>query len=359
MRRLLTAAVLLLWAPVLALAAPETPYAPETVIQTVGLSEGAQAALEALYPAVRDCEEQIDLPAGTRYDDVNAAMQSLSRNYPELFHLENTWTIAYRQDVPEYATQLIPGYTMSAGTYETALEQLLNAAREMVSGTAGEQADRAEALHDLLCDRARYDESEYDEADNTAIGALLQGVTRCEGYAGGLALLYRMAGIPCGVVVGEGSDGETVSRHAWNVAVIDGQATLIDATWDDQEGSGNTHWYYGLTDWMMAADHRPDPDMTVPACTSLMANWHARRGLLVSDEAGVYGALRRLAQEGVVSIRFAGEELYRDFIDRSNGWLEDYNAQAGPGETFYGYYIIIFSDAQHCVRLNRGEESLP
>lgn len=358
MRRFLMMATLLVWLPVCALAAPQTPYAPETVLQTATLSEGAAAVLETLYPAVRACQAQIDLPGGTSYDDLNAAMRSLTRDYPELFHLDNTWTIAYRQDRPEYATQVMPGYLATAGAYDALLARLLEVAGQMARGVYGMEADRAEALHDALCDRAMYDGSETEEADNTAVGALLDGVTRCEGYAKGLALLYRLAGIPCGVVTGEAWDETGVSRHAWNVAVIEGQPTLIDATWDDQE-DGNTHWYDGLTTWMMAADHAPDPELAVPECTSVTGNWHARRGLLVSDEAGILNALRRFANDGEVSIRFADAAIYADFNDRTNDWFQAYNAQY-PEETFYGRYGVIFSDAQRCVRLAQmEEETLP
>ena len=355
MRRWLAMVAVFFWLPALALAVPETPYAPETVMRTVDLPEAALAALDVLYPAVRGCEEKIDLPGGTRYDDVTAAMQSLSRDYPELFHLENAWTIVYRQSEPEYATQVIPGYRMSPEAYRASLERLLQTARDMVGRTAGSQADRAEALHDRLCDGASYDGSETGEADNTAVGALLNGVTRCEGYAGGLALLYRLAGIPCGVVIGDAGDAESVSRHAWNVAVLDGQPTLIDATWNDQEEGGNTHWYYGLTDWMMAADHTPDPDMALPACTSLAVNWHARRGLLAADGAGIDAALRWFQQSGEVSIRFADAAVYADFDERINDWFSAYNV-AHPDAPFYGYYGVIASEAQLCVRLRAMEE---
>ena len=53
MRRLWVTAMLLVMAPVWALAAPETPYAPETVMRIAGRSEGVAAVLEVLYPAVR------------------------------------------------------------------------------------------------------------------------------------------------------------------------------------------------------------------------------------------------------------------------------------------------------------------
>lgn len=355
MRRIGMIVFLLIWLPCCALAAPDTPYAPETVVQTGGLSEGALAALDVLYPAIRACKAQIDLPGGTLYDDACAAMQSLSRDYPELFHLDNAWVIAYRQDNPAYATQVMPGYRMTAEAYDALLTRLLEAAGQMVSGAHGDEADRAEALHDLLCDRAAYDESELGEADNTAVGALLDGVTRCEGYAEGLALLYRLSGIPCGVVTGETGDGTDAARHAWNVAVMKGQPTLIDATWDDQEDGGNTHWYHGLTSEMMAADHTPDPELAVPECVAVTVNWHARQGLLVSDETGIFAVLRRFAQDGEVSARFMDAALYADFYDRPNEWFSAYNA-AYPHETFYGRYSVIASPDQLCMRLLATED---
>lgn len=357
MRRLGVLLLLLLWLPTRALAVPDTPYAPETVICPADLSEGALAAIEVLYPAVRGGGAFVELPDGVSYDDANAAMRSLTRDYPELFHLANSWKIAYWQDAPELATGVMPGYSMETDAYQARLAELLAAAGALVGRAEGERADRAEALHDLLCEGTAYTDDE--NGDNTAVGALLTGATRCEGYAKGLALLYRLAGIPCGVVIGEVSDSRGVSGHAWNIAVIDGQPTLIDATWNDQGDGGNTHWYYGLTTGMMAADHTPDPELTVPECPSILLNWHARRGLLVSDEAGVFAALRRLTREGEVSIRFTDAALYADVDARMNEWFRAYNAACAPGEAFYGGYGVITSEEQLCMRLRALEEEQP
>ena len=360
MRRLLALLLLLLGLPLSALAAPETPYAADTVLQTVTLSEGARVVLDALYPGVLRCEETIPLPDKTSYDDVNAAMRCLSRSYPELFHLKNEWTISYFQSAPEYATSVIPIYGMAAPEYEARLAAMLDMARELAHGVTGTQTEQAEALHDLLCERTLYDKSETEPlSDNTAYGALVDGVTRCEGYAQALTLLYRLAGIPCGMVTGDTFEDEEVVRHAWNVAVMDGTPALIDATWNDQDG-GNTHWYYGVTTDMMALDHFPDAEYALPECASLAVNWHARRGLLVNDGTELLTALRSFAQSDEVSIRFMDAELFHDFVARTNDWLADYNAVCPPGEAFYGMYSVIFPETQQCVMLRRvGEKETP
>lgn len=360
MRRIVAVLLALLMLPVGALAASGMPYAPETVLHTALMSEGVLVAIGTLYPAILRGEELIELPDGMRYDDVNAAMNCLSRNYPELFHLENNWAIGYYQDTPAFATVVRPSYTMSPAEHEALLARLLETAQGMVDAAAGSQADRAEVLHDWLCERVAYDRSETLEADNTAVGALLMGESRCEGYALSLTLLYRLAGIPCGVVTGDAGIGEDVQRHAWNAAVIDGSTVLIDATWDDQEENGCvTHWYYGLTATQMAADHSADPEFNLAAADSMAVNWHARRGLLVSERTGLLAAIGRFAVEGEVSIRFTDAALYADLVARTNEWIDEYNAMSAPGEAFYGSYGMIWSEEQQCVLLRTVKEDTP
>lgn len=358
MRRALMALLLLLCVPMAALAVPDTPYAPETVLQTDALSEGALAVMDLVYPAIRDCKEVILFPGKTRYEDVHAAMSCLTRNYPELFHLTGGWLVVFAQNSSEYAAALKPYYGMGAEEYEAWLGLLLETAQEMVDGTGGSQTERAEAMHDALCRRTTYDGSESGQENNSAIGALLVGTTQCEGYAGALALMYRLAGIPCGVVTGRDVDAEEGDPgHAWNVAVIDGKATLIDATWNDQNTYGViTHWYYGLTTEMMAATHVPDPDLVVPQCDSTEANWHSRRSLLARSESALRMALNQFARCGEVSIRFGDEALYYDFDGHMEEWIDEYNAACRPEEAIRGSYRVIFSDDQLCMYLWRDQE---
>lgn len=351
MKRLLTGLLLLMLLPVCALAAPETPYAPETVIHTTQLSEAALALIDVIYPAVTRGEETIELPKGTRYDDAVAATQSLCTDYPELFHLGNTWRIGYLQDTPDIAGVVMPSYTMDMEAYNAMLPELLHTTRQLVGQVIGGEADRAETLHDGLCAHATYVADE--EINHTAYGAIMLGRAQCEGYSQGLALMFRMAGIPCGVTVGETIDSSgVVEQHSWNVAMIGGEATLIDATWNDQDASGcNPHWYYGLTSEMMAADHTVSPEFVVPACTSTAANWHARRGLLIAEAGQLYEALLRFSGFGEVSMRFADKALYEDFLCRTNEWIGEFNASYPQEVSFYGSYSVYADDPQLCVML--------
>lgn len=338
-----------------AFAAPATPYAPETVVSALPLSEQARALVDALYPAIVRCEEKIELPEGTRYDDVNAAMASLTADYPELIHLARQWQIGYYRDRPEVATSLLVDYTLSADAYAAERARLMSVAKAMVAQTGGGAVDRAEALHDLLCARVTYAASAESGEGHTAADALLMAGARCEGYAQALTLLYRLAGLPCGMVIGDAwDDGGRAESHAWNVAILDGTPTFIDATWDDQP-NGDTHWYFGLTGDMMAADHRVRVGDDPPACDDMSVNWHARRGLLIATPAELTGALARFAQEGEVSLRFRDAELYEDFLASQEDWFRRMNAER-PDAAFYGTYAVACCAAQRCVMLWRKED---
>ena len=203
-------------------------YPAETVISVIRLTEVQRSLAEYLYRPVLAGETKITLPEGTRYDDVGPALQSLMLDYPELFHLGHTYTITYWQNEPDVAIAVSPAYRMDARTADALRQQLYGSVLTLV------QADgTAVGLHDALVERVTYGGT--DDMRHTAVGALLYGTATCEGYAQALSLLYRMAGIPCGVVTGSAFSG--LSRqwesHAWNVMNLGG-FSLIDATWRAQ-----------------------------------------------------------------------------------------------------------------------------
>ena len=341
----LIAAVCLAFA--LSAAAEEAPYAPATVISVLNLTEGQQSLADWLYSPVFLGENPIALPENTHYDDVAPALNALTQNHPELFHLGTEYRISYYTNAPEIATQVELTYRVSPEEAARLRAQLYIRAGLMIA----ENQDPL-ALHDALCNSVTYGGD--TELRHTAAGALLEGEATCEGYAQALTLLYRMAGVPCGIIVGDATDsnGQT-ERHAWNIADIDGYS-LIDATWNDQDRLGlNTHWYYGLSTGYMAADHTPDPELRVPICSG-EANWHDRNGYIVSWAEQADKAIRRLVAGETVNLRAGDRTMYTALTDDLPTWLEHYN-QRNPDAPFYGAYSMTVSDAQMCLILQRVE----
>lgn len=322
------------------------PYEADTVLSVLDMTDAQRALADSLYTPVFNMETRIDLPRGTPYQDVSAAMNCLMQDYPELFHLGKDYVIGYYRDAPETAVWLEPAYRMSSEEAAQARAVLYAQAYLIADASAN-----AEALHDQLCTLVTYGGS--TEMRHTALGALLEGTATCEGYAQAMTLLYRMKGIPCGVITGTATDASGVSeRHSWCIADVDG-FTLIDPTWNDQDAMGlNTHWYYGLSTGQMAADHTPDAGQNVPLCDA-HANWHDRHGYNVSraEDADVF--IRRLVAGETINLRADGI-MYAALTDDLTTWLEHYN-ERNPDAPFYGSYSLVQCDAQQCLILQRAE----
>ena len=345
--RKLIALFLLLLCPLLPAQALTLPYPEDTILSVINLTETQRALADYLYEPIFCGRERIDLPKGTRYDDVQPAMLCLMADYPELFHLGHQYSTHCYADQPEYATALSPQYIMTTEEAATLRAELYVRAYLM----ADAETDPL-ALHDALCAMVTYGGD--TEKRHTAVGALLEGVATCEGYAHALTLLYRMAGVPCGMVTGYavGSSGDG-GYHAWNIALLECTA-FIDATWNDQEASGrNTHWYYGLSTAQMAADHTPDPGLVIPWCAA-QDNWHALQGFQAHSVQDVYHALTVFVRTGeAINLRIPDAGLYASLRADLNGFLDAYNQQCPPEDGLWGSYTYAWSDAQQCLLIAR------
>lgn len=326
----------------------ELPYGEDTVLSVMEMTGAQRALAELLYEPIFRHEERIELPEGTLYDDVPLAMQCLMLEHPEMFHLGRNYTLGYYRDKPEYAMWVEPQYRMSAAEAADLRAQLYQQAAMMVRACPD-----AEALHDMLCSMTVY--GGETEMCHTAVGALLQGQAICEGYAQALTLLYRMAGIPCGIISGTAVDTfGGAERHAWNIAYLDGYA-LIDSTWNDQDAQGYiTHWFYGLSTAQMAADHFPDEGQKIPYCGD-QNNWHRLRGHLVYTRADADAAIRRLVRGETLDLRIPPTSMYEALAKDTFNFLSEYN-ERNPQEAFYGTYSVIFADTQQCMIIQRAEE---
>lgn len=347
MKKLIVLLLLLLFSSASAQEAVYTPpYGEETVLSGLALTPVQQALAEALYGPVFCHQPHIELPEDTRYDDAAAAMRSLTQDYPELFHLGRHCTIGYYLNEPDLAAYVTPQYRLSAGEAAALREDLYRLCARIIADTQDPLA-----LHDRLCAAAAYAPGDT-ELQHTAPGTLLTGAGTCEGYSQALTLLYRMAGIPCGMVTGTAltTAGETLP-HAWNIARLNGACTFIDVTWADQDAAGViTRWYYGLSTAQMAADHTPDAAMCLPDCGE-QANWHAQHGFLAHTAADVDAALQRLHATGSVDLRITDAALYAAISQDFPAWLADFNHRHPTAPITD--YTLMRCEPQHCLLIRK------
>lgn len=102
--------------------------------------------------------------------------------------------------------------------------------------------EKVKSIHDSLCDLITYPENkgtetnpDYGPKAHHPTGALIYGLSVCEGYAEAFKLICDREGIPCITVLGIGITSSGSGAHKWNyVKMDDGLWYLLDATWSDQ-----------------------------------------------------------------------------------------------------------------------------
>lgn len=349
MKKCLLLLILCCLLPAAALA--QAKYAPYDMTLSLcyrTLTPAQQEVCDIIYDAVWQSEEDISLPAGTKYADVTAAMQLLCSDMPELCAMQPSWTVSYYESAPDEATAVHVAYTMPASTQGTVLAQ----ARAIVSGCPATDIYGTELyLHDYLCDNIVYGGS--DQVAHSAYGALAQGCCVCDGYSKSFALLMRLAGIPCSVVTGSGYSSDTgrYEPHSWNIAALGGDYALVDVTWDDQN-EARVYYYFNIPDSWMTRDHTADAPYMLPECRTTAWNWHAVNGGFVPTGSGrdaVQQAFWALAHgQSKVELRFESPAEYAEAMAVDDNW-QHYNDSVSVDDGLYGNMSWRFNEQQYCV----------
>ena len=161
-------------------------------------------------------------------------------------------------------------------------QQSLAAARDIVAGIpeGSSEYEKALYLYQWLTDNVYYDYGDYYESEwNLLYDTLVKKKTVCAGYAEALYVMYNLAGIECFTVYGSIYRDGDWSNHIWNVARIDGEYYLFDATWD--AGSLPDYYlFFGISEERMQAFYPRillgQPEEYCPPCTLNLPRPNAR-----------------------------------------------------------------------------------
>lgn len=262
---------------------------PEYINYTVsrihyeGLSVTQQQAYRLIYNSVFDHPERIKIPPIT-LAELKAVVTALKDDNPHLLCLDNQFSFREGENVSYF----MPEYTASHEDCVKRTEALMEAAREISSAALAlpQGYDRELYIHDLLCSRINYVETENSV---NAYGALIEGNAVCEGYSYGAKLLFDLTDIPACVIRGIVTfpDGRE-ERHMWNAVKIAGSWYHTDLTWDDplsDRADNIQHAYFNVATGTISATHR-DFSIPAPIRVSQTENetYYKKNGLLCTEE---------------------------------------------------------------------------
>ncbi len=324
--------------------APDTPYPFDTVIayQHV-LDRDQQDLADLVYKSLSSYDYEVELPHPVSVECIDAVLENILNDYPELFHVGDSYAYYYAGPDESYGIEGI-SFTPAMGRDEA---EATWAAMTAVHGQISEvmplewsDFEKELFIHDVLAQAIDY--SIDEDEDYTPQGALLRGEAACEGYAEAFNLLLRLSGIPSSTVSGDADGGP----HEWNIVNIDGVYSLVDLTWDDQDGY-MSHTYFNITQEMMERDHEPYSYYeALPDALSLERNLHALSGSLYDEEADMSAVLDKLfteaSQDGNASVRFTSNAAYSAFIRTFDDNVQDWSK---------GHESISYSIANDDVQL--------
>lgn len=157
----------------------------------------------------------------------------------------------------------------SQSQVENAIAQIEQTKNQILTNVSGNAYDNIKMVHDYLVDNIEYDTTISQKNIYNVYGALINGTAVCEGYARSFKYLMDKLGIPCTLVIGQGtnSQGQT-ENHAWNYVQLNGNWYAIDCTWDDpisttgyvSQSSKYRYFLKGSNEFLQ--DHTPNRQFT-------------------------------------------------------------------------------------------------
>lgn len=214
------------------------------------------------------------------------------------------------------------------------LSETLQAARDVAALCMRETPiETACAIHDWLCEKNVYDNVDGTDEDDTAIGAILNGVANCDGYSDAFLLIGTLAGLEVRSQHGDSQPGfmESMfdtSSHMWNMIKLDGTWRMVDVTWDDQDPICYT--WFNIGEDRAALTHKWRSETTVEMDPVTDLTLRPDNEYLVSNPEEVAAAVK--------SAQDKGQDVFYLFHTASDeAYSECLNAAYTIGNCRYGW----------------------
>ncbi len=236
-------------------------------------------------------------------------------DHPELFWVASGTPYSYRQY--DDRIDFLPNYGMTqqeAADYqsriETERERILAA---MTAALPADADDFSKAL--FLYEQLAYETTYVLDSlhDQNIVSCLVLHETVCAGYARSFQYLLNSCGITCTYLSGTSRD----ERHAWNLALLDGEWCYTDVTWGDSDTIGHSqaganpeiihYTYFAVSLQQLGIDHFPDlPVEELPDAAAMANSYFIRSGTLIDmlDYEQMAAAVAAAANLGLPGVCF-------------------------------------------------------
>ncbi|MCR5674489.1 MAG: hypothetical protein K6G16_02145 [Lachnospiraceae bacterium] len=314
------------------------------------LDDAGKRLYAEVYHIIKERGEKIRI-SSLDDDKVDQAFQYVMADHPEIFYADGYTYTRYTIDDELFKLGFTARYVYDQAETDRRAAAIEKVVDRIVAGApkSTDQYDLAKYVYDYILAHTEY---EIGADDNQNIcSVFLSGKSVCQGYAKATQLLLNRLGVETTLVTGTVSAGDRMnSRHAWNLANVNGRNYYLDTTWGDssfQQAAAEetllqrTNYDYLLDTTADLADtHVLDDLVEMPVCKNLEDNYYVRDGAYFTgvDEE----QLRALFDKGYrekrsyVTVKCADETAYRSLTDHlvTKRKLFDYLKNPGDSASF-------------------------
>ena len=199
------------------------------------LSEEEKLVYDVVYSGMKNKQTTIKFSSLDGYFGSESEMKnilsnsvfSVLRDHPELFMYNSGYTYEYNTELEADSVALKFDFNIepkSALLMQQEIDNVVNKIIEEVRSL--DDYGKSKYVYTYLAQNTTY--SDGDNMHNM-YGPLVDGLSKCDGYARAYMYIMQKCGIEVGYVCGMGKD----ELHAWNTVKINGNWYYVDCTWGD------------------------------------------------------------------------------------------------------------------------------
>lgn len=198
-------------------------------------------------------------------------LEVIDLDFPEYFFLNIAATKIWNMGLK---IKIDIGYRYSIDEINVIEKQVAQKCQPIINATSQESSlsKKEKILHDYLIKNIKYAVGDLSSPKlHNIVGALVDGMAVCEGYAKAFKYLCELNDILCLVVAGNAINNISKLKepHSWNIVKLGSYGCChVDVTWDScfYHSGASRYVFFNQTDQDMIVDHSWDRGK-VPRCS--------------------------------------------------------------------------------------------
>ena len=255
---------------------PEDEHYQYTTLKTTT----EKKVYKAILNAIKVAKNVIDISSyKLGLDKADLVVRKVMADHPKYFYVSGKWSVSsITSGQTSYADKVILYYTdgeivdkldsnhkIISGADRAKISKQIKAlnkkTKEIIDKipVSAPNIIKEKLIHDYLADNVVYDYAAAEKAKNgyydvhhqwDLYGAIVEGISVCEGYSKAFMFLCHLVGINAVTV-----DGYSGEDHMWNSVLIDDEWYMVDVTWDDNESYGALDSFFNVTSKKLSETH--------------------------------------------------------------------------------------------------------